>query len=69
MVSDLFFSNFGVDLDHQYRNRVGTTARKSKELPYGATMPLGEFQEDLRVGEGLPLGRVERRQTNERGVP
>ena len=26
-----------------------------QELPHGAAMPLGKFQENLRVGEGLPL--------------
>ena len=49
-----------------YRDRVRAAARKWKELPRGAAMPLGEFQEDMCVGEGLPLSRAARRP---RGVP
>jgi hypothetical protein len=29
--------------------------RKRQELPPGATMPLGKLQEDMHVGESLPI--------------
>ena len=30
-------------------------AAERQELPDGAAVPLGELQEDMRMGEGLPL--------------
>ena len=30
--------------------------RKWQKLSYGAAMPLGELQEDMHMGEGLPIG-------------
>jgi hypothetical protein len=48
--------NSGADLNLQ--SCVGQERRsKSQELSDGATVSLGELQEDMRVGEGLPLGR------------
>jgi hypothetical protein len=32
-----------------------SSGQKREELPDGTAMPLGKFQEDLRLGEGLPI--------------
>jgi hypothetical protein len=54
--SDFLLCRSGVDLHRYYRNGVRTAADQRQELPHGAAMSLGEFQEDMRVGESLPLG-------------
>jgi hypothetical protein len=63
MVSDFLLCDFGADFDRQYRARVGAAASKRQELPHGAAMSLGEFQEDMRVGESLPVSPGAQRQT------
>jgi hypothetical protein len=38
----------------QFHKRLGPSNER-QELPHGTAMPLGELQENMRVGEGLPL--------------
>ena len=47
--------DFCADLDLQPSSGLGSK-RKWQKLSYGAAMPLGELQEDMHVGEGLPIG-------------
>ena len=34
---------------------AGGAGGKRQELPHGATMPLGKLQEDMHLGESLPI--------------
>jgi hypothetical protein len=43
-------------LDRYVRTPGRTGSGENREkLPFGAAMPLGEFQENLRLGEGLQI--------------
>jgi hypothetical protein len=55
MGSDFLLCYFGVDLSRQCRDGVCTAVYSRQELPDGAAMPLGKFQEDMCVGESLPI--------------
>lgn len=46
---------FCADLDLRLSSGLGSK-RKWQKLSYGAAMPLGELQEDMHMGEGLPIG-------------
>jgi hypothetical protein len=53
-ISASLLRNSSADLDlhsHGCRRSGG----EGPELPHGAAMPLGELQEDMHVGKGLPL--------------
>jgi hypothetical protein len=52
--------DFCADLDLQPSSSLGSK-RKWQKLSFGAAMPLGELQEDMHVGEGLPIGRIDAR--------
>lgn len=56
-ISAFQLRNSGADLNlqfHQFHERLGGGVER-QELPHGTAMPLGEFQENMRLGEGLPL--------------
>ena len=54
----------GADFNLQAHARRRSGCER-QELPHGTAMPLGEFQEDMRVGEGLPLALSQRHQNKE----
>jgi periplasmic copper chaperone A len=45
----------GADIKRDRRIRRSACGGERKDLPDGAAMPLGEFQEGLRLCEGLPM--------------
>jgi hypothetical protein len=55
-VSDSFLWASYFDLCVNAPGRPGS-GQNWEKLPFGAAMPLGEFQENLRLGEGLPIAQ------------
>jgi hypothetical protein len=53
-ISGFWLRNSGAGLNLQFDGRLGARV-EGQELPHGAAMPLGELQENLHVGEGLPI--------------
>jgi hypothetical protein len=56
-ISVCWLRDAGLCHGRPFHRRLGAR-RKGKELPHGAAVPLAEFQENLRLGESLPLAAV-----------